>query len=638
MQFNQPEVLYALFLLIIPVIIHLFQLRKFERENFTNVKFLKKLSQQTRKSSRLKKWLVLATRLLILTSIIFAFAQPYFPSGNPEEDNIETVIYLDNSYSMQAIGQRGKLLERSIQGLLENLPGDRDFTLFTNTDEYKSAGKSDLQKIGYSVSQLNFETVLLKVKNTFSNDPTTHKKLLLISDFQEKFKFPSTFNSQGITLYPLAQSPERLENIQLDSVFITGKLIDTRILNVQLSYSGNQPENTSVSLYNGDNLLGKTSVDFSEKKLQQLQFPLDNTPILNGLIKIEDNGLQFDNSLFFTINEADPIIISIINNAEAGFLNRIFTSPEFEYWSMPVNAIDYNKLAASQVVILNEVAELSSSFLSTLQKKHEANVIFIVIPSAEDTDENYRLFMRKLGVRGFENRQEQEKLVTGISFNHPLYTGVFEEQIRNFEYPKVQVSFQLKSGNTPILSFQDEKAFLFEFDGNYFFTAPLNQKNTNFTQSPLVVPTFYNIGASAIRPAQLYYYPGKINKIEVPIEIQGDQILQINSETSSFIPQQKRFSNKVEIIIDELPNEPGNFKINNNEQLVSGISFNVDREESKMVYQEIKNAENIEIIKDLPEFFNSAGFKKEVGTFWKWFVTFALLFLIIETLLIKYFK
>jgi len=638
MQFNQPEVLYALFLLIIPVIIHLFQLRKFERENFTNVKFLKKLSQQTRKSSRLKKWLVLAARLLILTSIIFAFAQPYFPSEDPEEDNIETVIYLDNSYSMQAIGQRGRLLDRSIQDLLENLPDDRDFTLFTNTDEYKSAGKSDLQKIGYSVSHLNFETVLLKAKNTFSNDPTSHKKLLLISDFQEEFKFPPTFNSHDISLYPLPQRPERLENIQLDSAFITSKLIDARILNVQLSYSGNQPENTSVSLYNGDNLIGKTSVDFSEKKLQQLEFPLDNTPILNGLIKIEDNGLQFDNSLFFTINEADPIIICSIDNAEARFLNRIFTSPEFEYRSMPVNVIDYNKLAASHVVVLNEVAELSSSFLSTLQKKHEENVIFIVIPSAEDTDENYRLFMRRLGVSGFENKQEQEKLVTGISFDHPLYTGVFEEQIRNFEYPKVQVSFQLKSGNTPILSFQDEKAFLFEFKGNYFFTAPLNQKNTNFTQSPLVVPTFYNIGASAIRPPQLYYYPGKINKIEVPIEIQGDQILQIGSKTSSFIPQQKRFSNKVEIIIDELPHEPGNFNINNKEQLISGISFNVDREESKMVYQEIKNAENIEIIKELPQFFNSAGFKKEVGTFWKWFVTFAMLFLIIETLLLKYFK
>ena len=638
MQFNRPEVLYALFLLIIPVIIHLFQLRKFQRENFTNVKFLKKLSQQTRKSSRLKKWLVLATRLLILTSIIFAFAQPYFPSETPEAETIETVIYLDNSYSMQATGQRGKLLERSIQDLLENLPDNRDFSLFTNTDEFERASKSDLQKISYSASQLDFETVLLKAKNIFSNNPVIPKKLLLISDFQEEFKFPQSFNSQGITLYPLQQRPEHLENIRLDSAFVSQESIGSRILNVQLSFSGNQPENTPVSLYNGATLLGKSSVDFSEKNFQQLKFPLENTSILNGIIKIEDNGLQFDNSLFFTINEVNPIKIGSINVAEDGFLSRIFTSPEFNYQSIPANAIDYNKLAASQVVILNEVAELSNSLLNTLQEKTELNVVFIIIPSAEGIGENFQILMRKLGVGGFENRQEQEKLVTGISFQHPLFSGVFEEQIGNFEYPRVQVSYQLRSENTPVLAFQDEKPFLFEQDGNYFFTAPLHQKNTNFTQSPLVVPTLYNMGASAIRPSQLYYYPGKPNEIEVAIEIQGDQILQVSSETSNFIPQQKRFSNKVEIITDELPGEPGNFSIMNQEQLVSGISFNIDRRESNMVYQEIKSAENIEIIKELPEFFNSAGFKKEVGTFWKWFVTFALFFLIMETLLLKYFK
>ncbi len=638
MQFNQPVVLYALFLLIIPIIIHLFQLRKFERENFTNVKFLKKLSEQTRKSSRLKKWLVLSTRILILTSIVIAFAQPYFPSETPDAENTETLIYLDNSYSMEAPGQRGRLLERSIQDLLENLPDNWDFTLITNTDEFRSAGKSDLEKIGYSVSQLDFETLLLKAKNTFSKNPTTHKNLLLISDFQEGFKFPSTFNSQGITLYPFVRKPEALENIVLDSAFITGESVDTRILNVQLRYSGSQPENTTVSLYNGENLMGKSRVDFSDKKLKQLEFPLENTPILKGLIRIEDNGLQFDNSLFFTINKADPIIISSINHAEDGFLNRIFTSPLFQYHSMPEEAIDYNKLAASQVVILNEVAALSSSLLSTLGKKQEENVVFIVIPPGGDTDVNYRLFMQKLGVMGFENKREQEKLVTGISFKHPLFAGVFEEQVRNFEYPKAQVSYQLKSGNTPVLSFEDETAFLSESGGNYFFSAPLNKRNTNFTQSPLVVPTFYNLGASASRPPKLYYYQGKSELIEVPIEIQGDQILQITSGTSGFIPQQKRFSNKVEIVVDELPEEPGNFSIKNKEELVSRISFNVDRDQSKLVYQEIANAENIEIIKELPDFFAAAGFKKEVGTLWKWFVTFALLFLIIETLLIKFFK
>src|SRR5690606_31214452 len=98
MQFHNPEVLFALFLLIIPVIVHLFQLRKFRRESFTNVKFLRRLTTQTRKSSRIKKLLVLATRLLLLSCIIFAFARPYFPEENEIEGQVETVIFLDNSY------------------------------------------------------------------------------------------------------------------------------------------------------------------------------------------------------------------------------------------------------------------------------------------------------------------------------------------------------------------------------------------------------------------------------------------------------------------------------------------------------------------------------------------------------------
>ena len=39
MQFKNPEILYALFLLLIPIIVHLFQLRKFQKVTFTNVAF-----------------------------------------------------------------------------------------------------------------------------------------------------------------------------------------------------------------------------------------------------------------------------------------------------------------------------------------------------------------------------------------------------------------------------------------------------------------------------------------------------------------------------------------------------------------------------------------------------------------------
>ena len=65
MQFKHPELLYALFFLLIPIIVHLFQFRKFQKEAFTNVSFLKEVTIQTRKSSQLKKRLTLLTRLLI---------------------------------------------------------------------------------------------------------------------------------------------------------------------------------------------------------------------------------------------------------------------------------------------------------------------------------------------------------------------------------------------------------------------------------------------------------------------------------------------------------------------------------------------------------------------------------------------
>ncbi|HRZ30851.1 MAG TPA: VWA domain-containing protein, partial [Flavobacterium sp.] len=131
MQFKHPEILYFLFLLVLPILVHLFQLRRFKKEYFTNVKFLKELSIQTRKSSQLKKWLLLLTRLFLLTALIFAFAQPFFKAKDSKGVNNELYIILDNSFSMQAKGKQGELLKRAVQELLENIPENKTFSLLT---------------------------------------------------------------------------------------------------------------------------------------------------------------------------------------------------------------------------------------------------------------------------------------------------------------------------------------------------------------------------------------------------------------------------------------------------------------------------------------------------------------------------
>jgi hypothetical protein len=637
MQFNHPEVLYALFLLIIPVIVHLFQLRKFKKESFTNVKFLKRLTRQTRKSSRLKKWLVLATRLLLLACIILAFSRPYFPDEYEDLGEVETFIYLDNSYSMQAPGPRGRLLERSVQELLEILPEDRNISLLTNDDEFPVASRSDIQNIRHSARKLSLENILLRAQNRFSQNPEATKKLLFISDFQDNMKFSRESVPEDMTLYTYKKQPQNTNNISIDSVHHDTGLSSSSI-RVLLHYQGANPGNIPVSLYSGEKLIGKNNADFSNSETPEIEFPLENNEQLQGRIEIADNGLQFDNVKYFSINSPSPIKISALNRAQDDFLRRIFNAEEFEFTSMHPDEINYSYITEADVVILNEVDDLPPSLTTTLEELAGRNVIFIIIPPGDGVNSNYQGFLNRIGFPGLGSIKTEEKLVSQISFQHPVFAEVFEEEISNFEYPRVQAYYDIGSRRGTLLSYENGNPFLLEKNGNFLFTAALNSQNSNFKQSPLIVPSFFNMAATALRTPSIYYLLGEASRIEVPVQLQGDRILEITSPSGSFIPQQQSFSRKVEIVTEDLPSQPGNFRVMNGEEEIMGISYNVPGKESYMNYITIPRGKNIVEIDNLEQFFSSPGFTGEIDSLWKWFVTFALLFLLIETLLLKYLK
>ncbi|MBU3677092.1 MAG: hypothetical protein FGM54_07945, partial [Chitinophagaceae bacterium] len=87
--FVHVSFLYPLFLLAgaalaIPILVHLFNFRKFKTIEFPDIRFLKTIQQETQKSAKLKHRLILASRLLLLLGLILAFAQPYFSKqGKP---------------------------------------------------------------------------------------------------------------------------------------------------------------------------------------------------------------------------------------------------------------------------------------------------------------------------------------------------------------------------------------------------------------------------------------------------------------------------------------------------------------------------------------------------------------------------
>lgn len=637
MQFKHPELLYALLLLVIPLIVHLFQLRKFRTEKFTNVKFLKKAVQQTRKSSRLQKWLVLFTRMLLLASLVIAFSQPYFP-GEENKVETETVIYLDNSYSMQAKGKNGILLKRGIQDLLENLPKEGEISLFTNSEEFRNINvqslRKKLQEMKNSPAGNSWDNVVLKANNLFSQQKDTQKNFIAISDFQQEKKIPESI--ENVETYLVQLKPENRQNISLDTAYVQSKSLDEIVLTINLSAT-NAAE-VPVAIYDGDKPLAKKTVALGPDLQNSTEFTLPATPIVNGRIVIEDNGLSFDNELFFSINPIEAVKVVVVGDEHSEFLKRIYTTPEFELKVFSEDNLEFNALTTAEVVLLNEINSLSPALSDQLASLDRENVLLVVIPSKNANLEQLNPFLQKLGLPQLREKIEQEKLITRITFEHPLFENVFNEKVQNFQYPRVDLYFRISAPATNVLSFETGQPFLLEHRNNFLFTSPLNDSVSNFKSSPLVVPTFYNFGNLSVTPDELYFVLGNDKEITIQASLEKDEILKISSPTTTFIPQQQSFQNLVRLNLDDDPVVPGHYTVMRDSLKLKTLSFNLDRGESVMEYSDLKTSENLQVYQNVPEVFDELESQNEVGSLWKWFVIFAMIFLLTEMLILKFLK
>jgi len=641
MQFKHPEFLYALFALIIPILVHLFQLRRFQKVAFTNVQFLKAVTMQTRKSSQLKKWLTLLVRLLIFTAIIIAFAQPFFASEEIVGKKTETVIYLDNSFSMQAKGSKGPLLKRAVQEILSGLPEDQVFSLFTNTETFvnviKKNVQNDLLQLEYCSNQLAYNAVYLKAKQLLGTTPETIKRLIMVSDFQQKkepFAIPSgvSIKTNLVHLNPVTR-----QNIAIDSVYLHRNQDGELTLKVQVSNTEAKEENTSISLHNADKLIAKTAVSIPKNGTANTEFVIDQNKAIQGIVSLDDPAITFDNSRYFTINSPPKVKVVSINEANDSFIKNIFTKDEFELISSTLESLNYNDISNANFVLINEIKQIPQSLANALKSFADQGGTICLIPSEDGNLTSYQKLISNFSNEGFLTLKSQEKKITKINFSHPLYQGVFDKQISNFQYPKVTSFYQAKASNV-ILSYEDSSPFLYKTNGLYIFTAGITNENSNFKNSPLIVPTLYNIGKQSLQLTDISYTIGSVNTYDVPIALSQDEIISLVSDQENSIPLQQSFTNRVRITTNEVPSKAGIYTLQNKDAFIQYVSYNYNSSESELEYYNLTDTNSYSISDSVTELFDQIKEETSINELWKWFVIFALLFLLIEILLLKYLK
>ena len=652
MQFKYPEILFFLFLLLIPLLIHLFHLQKFHKEDFTNVKFLKKIELESRKSSKLKKLLILCSRLLALAALIIAFSQPYI-NKNQNIQQRKTVIYLDNSMSLQALGDEGiDQLQISKNILLDKLnQTDQNISFVTNQKYLAKIDSKDLNKelilLDFHPVKKDINQVLLQISNYQKNASKTPLDIYLISDFQSingdiDTNLISSFNDYNM----IKLSNKTTENISLDTVWVANEEGGQISLKARLSSWEMFKNDLSVSLFLNEDLYGKTTVSMTPDSYNEIEFLIPSGASNFGKISLTDHRLNFDNELYFNIPKKEKRNVLIIG-VQNEFLQRIYRSNEFNLITTSYQNLDQSLISSQDVIIISELEKISKPLSQSLEVFVRQKGNLVIIPSSATDLVSYNEMLQSFDAGRIISKFEEGKSLTGINYDHPFFSEVFEKEIYNFQYPVLLEGYISDFKNAePLLQFEDLSDFVSEinyFDHKiYWVASPLSSQGNKFVNSPLIVPLFYNFSVQNKNEHAIYFTIGQQNEIQISLNNIDDSPVKIIQGNSEFIPLQTKSSEVVKVTTNEFPLNQGIYEFQSKGEFLQKVAFNYNRIESNLKFNDLTTLtdekDNLHLYDSLEKALREGNDRNLNKDLWQLFIIFALVFLILEILLQKFLK
>ena len=681
MTFVHPQLLWALTAVAIPVIIHLFNFRKYKKVYFTNVKFLRELQEESKSKSRLKELLILLARCLAIVCLVLAFCQPVILNKNDLTKAGPNAIslYLDNSFSTQNVNKQGPVFDIAklrAKDVVRAYSSNDRIQIITNDFEGRhqrflspedALTAIDELKVSSTVRRLS--EVVKRQGEFLASSNALNKKVYVFSDAQK-----STFNLSELkpdtniitTLVPIKAN-------QVNNVFIDSCWFETPVqqkgfiqtLHARIINKGNSKLDIGTArlfLAKQQVALATFSIDANTKAEVKFTFECKTEGLNYGSIKIDDYPVTFDDELFFAFNSRINISVNLINGKEESAFNAfssLFKSDSL--FSLITNnelTIDYSSFKKSDVLILNQLSEYSSGLISELIKYTNQGGAVLIIPSqnAETRSINTMLSALKLPLIG---SMDTTALRTAkIEMANGFYDNVFEKMEDRINLPLVTKHFQLSKNRVDfetVLSLQNGDDFFgFAKLNNaslYLFSAPLNEKTGNFTKHALFVPTLYRICFKAVKEIPLFY-PVSSNVI---INIKNattnyeepPHIAQISSSVD-IIPEVRLVNNNFTLYTRNQINQPGFYAINQQGQVILPLAFNYSRLESDLSsYSQDELAtlirdktwKNVRLIEDTEADISKQIIQADGGKkLWKLFILLTLGFMLFEMALLRLLK
>ncbi len=634
MIFLNPAILFGLFAASIPVIIHLFNLRKLKKIEFSTLAFLKELQKNKIRKIKLKQWILLALRVLIILFIVMAFARPTLKSfqvgGTTSAAKTTAIFILDDTFSMSVVDQKGsyfnqgkeiinkvvsQLQEGDEVGLILVSNPKKENKLTSNLSEFLKT--TDQLDLNYTSGDIN--SALVKAAQLISESKNFNKEIYILSDFQkDKITNKNLTNdlsellNESVKLYSFDLSDKDVFNLSVDDLKINNQIFEKdKPVSFSITVTNNSKQNVNsavVSLFLDNERAAQKSFDVNAG--QSINVEIEAVPKSTGFIdvtaEIETDEIEQDNKRFASLFIPEKISVGLFaeNNNDLSFVDlALQTTGETKYVieRKNINQLSSQQLNKFQTIILS--ANSLSSGIEQIKNYIQNGGGVILFPSSVPDQIKLNQLYSQLGlgvnssIVGKVNSNDLKIKFDKTDFNHPIFQNVFQnDEKKKYESPELNAYYKNSSAGNQIISLVDGSSFLSEIRFGkgkilVFNCAPVLTWS-DFPIKSIFAPLMNKSAAylSSKERDQNVFITGE----EVNINLRNQNSSQIKivkpDKSEEFINLNDNSSR--DYLAYSNTNVAGNYKFYSGDKLVDNISINADPAESKTNYADESDFEN----------------------------------------------
>jgi hypothetical protein len=680
MQFVYPSVLWFGALAALPLIIHLFNLRRYKPLYFPSLAFLKEIQQETKSVKKIREYLILAFRMLALLMLVVAFAGPYLPAAKQPGATGEKYIsiFVDNSPSMNTGGKQGTLLDEALghaRTIAQGFSPSDHFQLLTNDFEgrhQRFVSREDflemLKEVKPGVASRALPQITEKQQALFQ-EARGRKFAYLLSDFQTSRYKTETLPRDTQAVYTLVKMQSNTENNAcIDTLYWEKPPVsnsNSQELHAQLQCSGEGYTSVPSRLYvnNKPRAVADLHPEGSKPLPHIFSFSGDNRSYQLGKLQVQDAPVTFDDVFYFSYKNPGKIHVLLISKGSPSpYLHKLLSDdPYLELREADAGMLNYREFSAYDCIILSGLADIPSGLSFALSKQVQSGKTCVLVPPANADPSSWNAFSSSLGAPLFGAWDTSRQQATAVAFAHPLLLDVFEKpsQKENTDFPVCKGTYQsvMPTGASGIA--------LLELPGKHALVnlteagrgklcevfQPLDSRYGNLQEHALFVASLYKLILSSMPRQPLYYVLSGENKIVLPgIEFSGDKkirLVQVGGG-KEYLPTVQSSDGNTLLTLYQQPAEPGNYFVMDDRDTLEAVSFNYRSEESQMACLSLADLEsdieqqgykNVSVVegsdKILRDFIRSESLGRPLH---RLFLALAFAFLLAEMCTIVYFN